>query len=274
LAVARHLPQSGFSDVDRDADPLALIHQLDLRSGAPFHIAYKQHAIGLLHLREGDRVLDIGCGTGDDVHLLAQRVGASGRAIGIDVSEEMIAEARIRHAGSALPFTFLAGDAADLPFADACFDGCLAIRTFQHLVDPHGALAEMVRVVRPGGRLVVVDPDHDTAVIDVADRSLARKFLNFRADTIRNGGIAHQMSSLFKACGLLDVAVIPMTEVRTDYAEVEAASHYEGGIRIAHEMGVLTAGEAQTLVCTMREAADAGRFLSAMTYFLTVGRKA
>jgi hypothetical protein len=65
-----------------------------------------------------------------------------------------------------------------------------------------------------------------------------------------------------------------MTEVRTDYAEVEAASHYEGGIQIARERGALTPTESDHLVNMMREAAEAGRFLSAMTYFLTAGRKA
>jgi len=273
-AVSSQHPTTGFSDVDRDADPLALIHALDVRTGAPFHVAYKQHAIALLKLHDGDRVLDVGCGTGEDVQFLAGIVGSSGSATGIDASATMITEARRRHTGIHPTATFLVADAAEIPFADASFDGCLAIRAFQHLADPQRTLAEMVRVVRPGGRLVVVDPDHDTAVIDIADRLLARKFLNFRADSIRNGGIAHRMSALFKGHGLLDVSVIPTTEVHTDYAEVEAALHYEDGIRIAQEMGVLTTDETDRLVGAMRAAARDGRFLSAMTYFLTVGRKA
>ena len=271
--MASELPRSGFSDVDHDADPVALIHELDLRNAQSFHLTYKQRAIALLDLHEGDQVLDVGCGTGDDLRMVASLLGPSGRATGIDASERMITEARTRHAGSALPLTFLIGETENLPFGDASFAGCLAIRTFQHLTDPEQALAEMIRVVRPGGWLVVVDPDHDTAIIDVPTRSLARKFLNFRADTIRNGGIAHHMPALFKAQGLLDVSVHPMTEVRTNYAEVEAASHYEGGISIAQETGVLTTEEADHLKHAMRAAAETDRFLSAMTYFLTAGRK-
>jgi SAM-dependent methyltransferase len=250
--MACQLPRSGFSDVDRDRDPGDLIRLLDLRTGDRFHRAYKDRAFALLGLREGDRLLDVGCGTGDDVSFLAQAVGPGGCAIGVDASATLVAEAYARHAGN----------------------GCLAVRTFQHLADPRRALAEMVRVVRSGGTLAVVDPDHDTAVIDVAERALVRRFLNFRADTIRNGGIAHHMPTLFKDLGLRDVTVLPMTDVRTDYAEVEAASHYEGGIRVAHEVGVLTAEEAERLVRAMREAAAADRFLSAMTYVLTAGRNA
>ncbi|MGH2616112.1 MAG: methyltransferase domain-containing protein [Thermomicrobiales bacterium] len=271
--MTRQNPGSGFSDVDRDSDPLALIHALDLRTGAPFHLDYKQRALALLGLHAGDQGLDIGCGTGEDVCQMAGLVCPGGRATGVDASETMIAEARRRHVGIELPVAFHVGEAEALPFADASFDGCLAIRTFQHLANPQRALGEMIRVARPGGRLVVIDPDHDTAVIDASERSLMRRFLKFRADTIRNGGIAHHMPALFKERGLLEVSVIPMTEVRTGYAEVEAASHFEGGIRIAHDVGVLTDEEADRLVSGMRSAADAGRFLTAMTYFLTVGRK-
>jgi ubiquinone/menaquinone biosynthesis C-methylase UbiE len=271
--VARQLPRSGFSDVDRDDDPAALIHQLDVRSGDAFHQTYKRRAIALLGLQEGDRVLDVGCGAGDDVSLLAQVVGAGGSAVGVDASAAMIAEARARHAVSLPPNAFVVGNAERLPFADGSFDGCLAIRTFQHLADLRLALAEMCRVAKSGGRLVVVDPDHETAVIDVPERHLARAFLNFRADTIRNGWIAHHMPALFKECGLLEVAVLPMTDVRTDYAEVEATLHYEGGIRVAQEQGVLTTEEADRLVHSMRETAASGRFMWAMTFFLTTGRK-
>jgi ubiquinone/menaquinone biosynthesis C-methylase UbiE len=272
--VSDQSSRSGFSNVDRDDDPAELIHLLDLRSSAPFHLAYKQRAFELLDLRESDRVLDVGCGTGDDVRHLAQLVGSGGSAVGVDASETMIAEARVRSTGSELPIAFVVADVDELPFADGSFDACLAIRTFQHLAEPVRALTEMIRVVRPGGRLAVVDPDHDTAVFGISDRELARKFLNFRADAVRNGGIAHQMFSLFKEHGLLDVSVMPTTEVRTDYAEIEAASHYEGGIRIAQEKGALTPTEADHLVSMMREVGGAGHFLSAMTYFLTAGRKA
>ena len=82
----------------------------------------------------------------------------------------MVDEARRR----GLP-TATVGDATSLPFPDDFFDGCWADRTFQHLADPHKALAELARVTRSGGRIVVVDPDYDTQVVDVADQALARR---------------------------------------------------------------------------------------------------
>lgn len=269
--MSRSRPHSGFSDVDRD-DPLTLLAQLDWRSHDPFHQAYKRRAFTLLELHDGDRVLDVGCGAGDDVSHLSQLVGPSGSAIGLDASETMISEARRRHAGWLPADTFVIGTAEQLPFSDEHFDGSLAIRTFQHLPDPRRALAEMRRVTRPGGHLVVVDPDHNSAIVDTPERQLMRTFLTFRAGTIRNGGIASQMAALFREGGLLDVTAIPLPDMRSSYADVEAAMHYEAGIGIAREQGVLTTEEADRLLCSIREAASTGKFRWAMTSILTVGR--
>lgn len=264
---------SGFANIDRDGDPASLVRLLDTQGTAPFHQAYKRRAFALLGLQSGHQILDVGCGTGDDVRALARMVGPTGRVVGIDSSEAMIAEARKRSEGTELSLQFHLADATRSELADESFDGCLAIRTFQHLADPHQALSEMVRMVRPGRRVVIVDPDHETAVIDVPERALVRRFLTFRADTIRNGWIAHHMPALCKEVGLVDVVVTPMTQAQTDYAAVDAILGYEGGVRAAQAAGVLTDTEAERLVGSMQTAAGADRFFCAMTFFITSGRK-
>jgi ubiquinone/menaquinone biosynthesis C-methylase UbiE len=75
--------------------------------------------------------------------------------------------------------TSVVGMAETLPFGAATFDGAWADRTFQHLIDPELALAEMLRVTRAGGHVAVVDPDYDTQVVDVDDQDLARRVLRF-----------------------------------------------------------------------------------------------
>jgi ubiquinone/menaquinone biosynthesis C-methylase UbiE len=100
----------------------------------------------------------------------------------------------------------LAADAHSLPFEPDSFDGAWADRAFQHLADPVAALGEMVRTVKPGGRVVVADPDYGTQVVDVPDQELARRILRFRADcAVRNGRLAHQLGRLFVKAGLADV---------------------------------------------------------------------
>ena len=114
------------------------------------------------------RYLEVGCGSGADALGLASRFRVS--VTGVDVSGAMVDEARRRGLRDAY-----VASAEALPFADSSFDGCWADRVFQHLSDPDAALAEMVRVTRPGGRIVVADPDYDTQVVDVPDQELARR---------------------------------------------------------------------------------------------------
>ena len=176
--------------------------------------AYKRRVAELLEPVEGKRVyVEVGCGTGADAGVgLASRFRVS--VAGVDVSRTMVDEARRRGLRAAH-----VASAEALPFADSSFDGCWADRVFQHLSDPDAALAEMVQVTRPGGRIVAADPDYDTQVVDVPDRQLARPVLRFRADTaLRHGTLAHRMGGLFAEAGLTDVVVeaAPVVPARPD----------------------------------------------------------
>ncbi len=103
----------------------------------------------------GAEVLEIGCGTGAHLRALAERYGCT--VTGVDPSRAMLAEAAHR-----LPATALhEGVAERLPFADETFDAAFMVRVV-HLVDRPRAFAEARRVLRPGGRLLVVTPDHES----------------------------------------------------------------------------------------------------------------
>ena len=179
-------PTYAWTNIDRTADPGTFVGYLDAISGLDFARAYKQQTFALLGLRRGDRVLDVGCGTGDDARALAQIVGPTGRVVGLDASAAMIDEARQRSDGLGLPLEFLVGDAHRLDFADATFDGARADRTFQHLEDPERALAELARVTRPDGAVVVAGPDWGTLIVDAPDQVTTRRVLAAVADGTRN----------------------------------------------------------------------------------------
>src|SRR3954453_14467154 len=149
----------GFSNVDRTATPGAFVQYLDQLTALESVQRYKQESFQLAGAREGAKLLDIGCGAGDDVRSLAQLVGPAGLVVGLDSSATMVAEAERRAAGTGLPVEFRVGDVYALDWPDASFDGCRADRVFQHLAERDGALAELVRVTRPGGRIAITDPD-------------------------------------------------------------------------------------------------------------------
>lgn len=105
----------------------------------------------------GSRALDVCTGTGDLAFELADRVGPSGSVVGVDFSEEMLDRATAKAATKRAPATFAPADALDLPFDTDSFDGATVAFGARNLADLDRGLTEMARVVRPGGRVVVLE---------------------------------------------------------------------------------------------------------------------
>ena len=161
-------------------------------------------------------------------------------------------------------------DAHRLPFLDDSFDGAWSDRTVQHLADPHAAIGELVRVVRPGGRIVLADPDYDTQVLDIADQDLARRVLRFRADVLlRNGTLAHQHAGILATLGLAGITVEPRTLLVRDPAAADNVLGLRSWAATAAQRGVLEPAEARAFEDRFDEAVEAGRFTYAVTFFLT-----
>ena len=117
---------------------------------------HKRETIEAMGLRPGDAALDVSCGTGDEARLIAERVGPSGRAVGVDLNAGYWRlRARTPHD---LEVAFVAAHAHALPFAIGEFSAARVERALQHMVDPGGVVAQMARVVRPGGRVVALSP--------------------------------------------------------------------------------------------------------------------
>src|SRR4051812_27654889 len=120
---------------------------------AGLHHRWRSRAADLARMAPGDRALDVACGTGDLAIELARRVGRGGEVIGSDFSENMLELARAK----APELRFEQANALDLPYEDDSFDAAtvgFGARNFSDL--PHG-LREMTRVVRPGGRVVILE---------------------------------------------------------------------------------------------------------------------
>jgi SAM-dependent methyltransferase len=259
--------EHGFTDIDGQPDPAAWIAVLDKVSAEPAYAAYKHRAMELLDPRSGGRYLDVGTGTGADAVACAKRFDVE--VVGADASQVMIEEATRRGLTQAVQ-----ADAHSLPFAAERFDGAWADRTFQHLADPVTALGEMVRVVKPGGRVVVVDPDYATQVVDVADQDLAERVLRFRAvHGVRNGTLAHQMGRLFVGAGLKEVTIEAAPIVIREPTALDDALGLRTWARLAHALGLVEADEVPMWENALDDAADAGCFLYSFSLFITAGRK-
>jgi demethylmenaquinone methyltransferase/2-methoxy-6-polyprenyl-1,4-benzoquinol methylase len=120
---------------------------------AGLHHRWRARAADLAALRSGDSALDVACGTGDLAIELARRVGPGGTVVGSDFAQEMLERARAKAPAIAWEW----GNALDLPYAAGRFDAATVGFGARNFSDLDRGLAEMTRVVRPGGRVVVLE---------------------------------------------------------------------------------------------------------------------
>ncbi|MEL7174177.1 MAG: methyltransferase domain-containing protein, partial [Pseudomonadota bacterium] len=121
--------------------------------------AQRRFTLAQLALSPGERVIDIGSGPGFLAAEMAEAVGPAGAVLGVDISEALLARARARNAHAWLSYAW--GDATALPTPDAAFDVAVSVQVAEYVADTEGFCAELARVLRPGGRGLVVATDWD-----------------------------------------------------------------------------------------------------------------
>lgn len=269
----KELNTAKWGDVDQTQDTEHFVGYLDKVSAIEAVQAYKRRTYNLMKMKEGHAVLDIGCGAGDDVLKLAEMVGSSGRAVGIDNSETMIGVARQRSEALDLPVEFRVGDIYHLDEEDNIFDSCRADRIFQHLKDPQQALTEMIRVTRPGGRVVIFDVDWETLLIDAPDVAVTRKVANLICDDTANGWAGRQLFRYGKQAGLHELVVVPETAIIFEYALADHILQLSIAAETLQEAGELSASQVIDWVNALKHSDETGQFFCSVTSYTVCGRK-
>jgi ubiquinone/menaquinone biosynthesis C-methylase UbiE len=255
-----------FTTVDRAPDAAWFIDFMDLANALPEYRGINEDLATALGDLAGKSVLEVGCGTGDDAREVAALVGPTGKVVGTDLSGTMIDEARRRSAGSDLPIDFRIADLAGLDFPDGTFDGAWAKLVLMHTVDIETALDELVRVLRPGGRIAVFDIDFETTIVDHPDVAVTREVMRCYSDGPRNNWSGRQLYRRMKERNLTDVTVSPTTVVMPfDFFHTLVA----GRLKSAQESGRLTLTDTQLSDwwLPLSAAHDEGQFFSSFTGF-------
>jgi ubiquinone/menaquinone biosynthesis C-methylase UbiE len=221
------------------------IDYLDRVAASDAARAYKPRLLAALDVRAGQVALDVGCGPGTDLADLAAQVTPAGRVIGIDANPAMVAAASARLADA--PHVHVrVGDAHELPLPDRSVDRARTDRVLMHLTDPARALAELRRVLRPGGLVTLAEPDWDTLAIDAADLATSRAYGRFMADRfIRHGTIGRQLSRLATAAGFTVREAAATTPVLGEFATADALIGLRRNTEAAVAEGYLDAGNAR-----------------------------
>jgi demethylmenaquinone methyltransferase / 2-methoxy-6-polyprenyl-1,4-benzoquinol methylase len=124
---------------------------------AGLHHRWRARTVDLAGVRPGASALDVCCGTGDLALELRHRVGAAGRVVGLDFSTPMLALAEQKAAADGSAVEWVQGNALELPFADATFDAATVGFGIRNVADLERGIEEMARVVRPGGRVAILE---------------------------------------------------------------------------------------------------------------------
>jgi ubiquinone/menaquinone biosynthesis C-methylase UbiE len=225
----------------------------------------KERLLVGLDIREGQVVVDVGCGPGTDLRSLADAVGPTGSVLGIDVDPDMVKQARHRLAdlGQA---DVQRGDAYSLPLRDASVDRARVDRVLQHLDNPAAALAELRRVLRVGGRLGLAEPDWDTLAIDDVDLETSRTFARYVCDKTRHGTVGRQLTRLAAAAGFTIVALEAHCVVFRDFANADRLLGLERNAVRAVRAGQLS----ETAAIGWLQRLAIGEFLASFTFFTLV----
>ena len=261
-----------FADVDATGSPDTFIRHLDSSRQQGLLAEGKRWSIEQLRLAPGEAVIDIGCGTGDDLAAMAEIIGAEGRAVGVDYSEAMVAEALRRH-GTVPGISFQTGDAQALPFDGETFDACRAERVLIHVHDPGAAVSEMARLLRTGGRVALIEPDWEAFLIEGADPELSARIWRSTLSGAGQPRVGRRLRTLLLDAGFDEVTVHAAAGVVTDLDVAMQRFQLDKVAEDAASTGAVSTAETARWLEALRAAHERGRFLCVVLNFRAAARR-
>jgi SAM-dependent methyltransferase len=255
------------------AEAVQMAAFLEERSRTPDLLEVNTTFCNFLDPQPGERVLEVGSGSGVICRLIALHLQAGGSIVGVDISPDIVAEAQkiALREGLADRITYECWAGETLPYPNASFDCACAARLLLHANDPDAILSGMQRVVRPGGRVVVMDWDFGTVVVDHPDRELTRRILQWRND--HHGGdnwSGRQLWRRMTVAGLQRLSVHPVVSVVRGELDGLTQSLWRAA-QVAREGGAISPEEQNGWMGELKARIKEGTFFASIVYFIVRG---
>jgi SAM-dependent methyltransferase len=239
----------GFDSVEKSADPKAFVTWMAMqRQFGP------DAGTAALNLSPTDRVLDLGCGPGADSKVLREH---SDHVIGLDLSPSMTRKAQAEVPAA----SFLVADGQTLPFPDNSFDAVWMRLVLVHTPDPAATMREIARVLKPGGRVVLTEPDQGSHLVDTPHNDVFERIRAHRRTTFRNPTVGRNLPELATNAGLTITRTwLNPIQIRSFAIACAAGGPFDVATAQAITAGAITADEGAAYLASLEDLDQRGAF--------------
>jgi ubiquinone/menaquinone biosynthesis C-methylase UbiE len=258
------------SGIDFDAETTQRIERVYETSDAARR---RQAVLAALALASGEHVIDIGTGPGFVAREMCAVVEPDGRIVGVDTSEPMLERARARCAAWRFA-EFKRGDATNLPVEDGIFDAAVSVQVFEYVSNVEAALGEMYRVLRPGGRAVVVSTDWDSILWHAPNRNRMSRVLAAFDEHCAYSDLPRTLGTKLRRAGF-EVRAQSVVSQFNPRCDADTYSHHLIKLMTSFVVGRkgVTAEEAEAWARELRELDERGEYFFCLNQFATVVTK-
>jgi ubiquinone/menaquinone biosynthesis C-methylase UbiE len=219
----------------------------------------------------GQHVLDFGCGPGFMAMALAEKVGAAGRVCGADINARFVADATARAAERKLNWlSFHHVTSPRLPFADSVFDRGLAKNVLEYVPDLAGSLGELHRVLKPGGRVHIIDSDWGFVIVEPWGKATVDRFFAAAAPAFKEPYIGRKLPAALTHAGFRDIEIRLLPIIDRDGRLKLVLRNMQSYIRT---FATLPDAEVADLMGDVDRAVAAGTYFGCLPQFLVTATR-
>ena len=238
----------------------------------PEIVRQRQHTLNKLSVKRGEKILDVGCGVGFLSYEIALQTGDSGRVSGIDQNSEMIRHAKKR-CENLRNTEFSEANANDLPFSEESFDAACCTQVLLYVNDVAQVISEIKRVLKPTGRIIIVETDWRGVVLNSDYDSITRKIFSAWDATVPSPNLPVRLAPLLLENGFRNIDTEPIPILNTEYTPSQFSHGMMNWItKNALKKGFITKEQSQKWLDDLDKKGESGNYFFCVNRFIFSGQ--